>query len=248
MWGVIALVRSYKLTGNTAHLSQAEDQFNKVWTRGWDTKNGGMFWNTQKQSKNSCVNGPATIAGFLLAESTTNTGYGDQAKQSMTWLYNTLYNQSSGQVADHIQNDGSKVWWAFSYNQGTFIGGAMLYSQHTGDKSYITHASNAAKWSQQHLTGQHLANILNDEDDSRDGDGVGFKGIFSRWLNKFLQANPDTSLRSWINTNAQTAWSYRNTKGVSWTQWWHRTPDDMATSWECSSTVATVQACTNCNV
>ena len=49
MWAVIALARGYKITHNKAYLSQAEIQFNAVWNRGWDTKNGGLFWTTANQ-------------------------------------------------------------------------------------------------------------------------------------------------------------------------------------------------------
>jgi predicted alpha-1,6-mannanase (GH76 family) len=247
MWGVIALVRSYRLTGNTAHLGQAEQQFNAVWSRGWDSANGGLYWNTQKQSKNACVNGPASIAGFLLGESTTGTGYKNQAMQAFNWLHEKLYNNSTGQVADHINNDGSLVWWAFTYNQGTFLGAATLYAKETGDQSKIQLAKQAAQWSQQHLTGQHLPNILNDEDDSADGDGVGFKGILARWAKFYVNETGDSSIQNWLNQNAQTAWSFRNSKGVTWTQWWHRTPDDSYTSWGCTSTACIMSACTNCN-
>jgi len=248
MWGVIALVRSYKLTGNTAHLGQAEQQFNAVWSRGWDSVNGGgIYWNTQKQSKNACVNGPAAIAGFLLGESTTNTGYKNQAMQATEWLLSKLVNNSTGQVADHINNDGTLVWWSFTYNQGTFLGAATFYAQVTGDHSYLKIAQQAAQWTKAHLTGQHLPNILNDEDDSADGDAVGFKGIFARWTNRYATANGDQEIQQWLNLNAQTAWNYRNSHGVTWNQWWHRTPDDSYTSWGCTSSAAILEACSSCN-
>lgn len=248
MWGVIVLVRSYQLTGNSNHLSQAEIQFNKVWERGWDYNNGGMYWNTDKQTKNACVNGPTAIAGFLLGQSTTGTGFYGQAKDSFNWLYNHLYNKDTGQVADHVDNSGTITWWAFTYNQGTFLGAAVLYYQLTGDSFYTQQATKAANWAKDHLTGDHISSVLNDEDDSDDGDGTGFKGIFARWTSKYLKVTGDQTIRKWLDFNAQTAWGYRNSKGVTWTQWWHRTPDDKTYSFACSSAAAIFQACQTCNI
>lgn len=240
-WGVIALARSYQLTGNKAHLSQAEIQFNKMWARAWDTKNGGLFWNTDKQTKNACINGPASVAAFLLANSTTHTGFRDQGKQAFEWLVNHLYNATTGEVADHVDNNGKLTWWPFTYNQGTFIGAALLYSQIGGDSRYIPDGKAAGLWTKQSLTGQHLPGILNDEDESTDGDGVGFKGIFARWAGRFAAVTRNQVLSGWLALNARTAWQFRNSAGVTWTQWWHRTSDSFVTSWECSSAVAILQ-------
>jgi predicted alpha-1,6-mannanase (GH76 family) len=243
MWGVIALVRSFQLTGNRDHLVQAEVQYNKVWERGWDNVKGGMFWNTDRVSKNACVNGPAAIAGFLLAKSTVGTGFAQQAQQALTWLRANLYNHSTGQVWDHVDPDGHITNWAFTYNQGTFIGASVLYHLATGQASYLADASLAATWSMTHLTGQHAPNILQDEYDGNDvpGDGVGFKGIFARWCNLYIKVSRDAKIATWLALNAQAAWDNRNSNGVSWAQWWHRTPDRVLTSWECSSSAAITQ-------
>lgn len=68
MWGVIVLARAFEITGNEGFLTLAQTQFNSVWTRGWDTNlGGGLWWNTDKETKNACVNSPATIAAMYLA-------------------------------------------------------------------------------------------------------------------------------------------------------------------------------------
>lgn len=244
MWAVIALTRGYEITGNRAYLDQAQWQFNKVWDRGWDTKlGGGFWWRADKQTKNACVNGPAAIAAMLLARNTTNTGYRAQADQIYNWLRSTLYNAANGQVADHIEANGTKVWWAFTYNQGTFAGASTLLYQNTGNASYRDAGGLAVKWTRSNLTGQHLADILNDEYDASGGSGdtAGFKGVFVRWAGKWAGAANDASIKSWLGTNANTAWQYRNSGGVMWGQWWHRTPDGYLTSWEASPGLAVTQ-------
>jgi predicted alpha-1,6-mannanase (GH76 family) len=250
MWAVIALVRSFQLTGNRAHLSQAEGQFNAVWRRGWDEKHGGMYWNTSRITKNACVNGPAAIAGFLLAESTTGTGFGAQAEAAFVWLNSTLVVPATGQVYDHISPNGQKTDWAFSYNQGTFMGAALFYARHKATSgaadSAITAAQLAGQWTQKHLTGKPPAapGILNDEcpaGKSSDGDGAGFKGIFVRWASRYIREAKDTAMGAWLQRNADSAWDQRNSHGVTWAQWSQRTPDSTVTSWECSSAASASQ-------
>lgn len=245
MWAVIALARGYEITGNVSFLTQAEIQFNAVWSRGWDSSlGGGLWWTTDKEEKNACVNGPAAIAAMILARNTTNTGFRAQADQLYNWEKATLVNSSTGQVADHIQADGTKVWWAFTYNQGTFAGAATLLYSNTNNASYKTDAAAAVNWTRNNLTGQHVAGILNDEYDSNGGygDPCGFKGIFVRWASKYATTTGDTTNQTWLTNNANAAWSYRNSSGITWGQWWHRTPDTgTLTAWECSDALAVTQ-------
>lgn len=238
MWGVIALVRSFILTGNKEHLSQAEYQFNAAWARGWDTENGGMYWNTDKETKNACVNGPTAIAAYLLGQHTSNTGYASQGKKAWDWLRKNLFNGTTGQVYDHVKADGSITDWAFTYNQGTFIGAATMFDA-------IPEAQLAIQWTRATLTGQHKVDILNDEYGSEGGndDGVGFKGIFMRWCDYYAHTQGDIATQQWLTKNAQAAWDNRNNVGVTWAMWWQRTTDvpGYLTSWECSSALAAAQ-------
>jgi predicted alpha-1,6-mannanase (GH76 family) len=243
MWAVIALARGYEITGNRTLLDQAQWQFNAIWSRGWDnTLGGGLWWSTDRASKNACVNGPATIAAMILARNTVSTGYRAQADRIYQWLRTTLVNTSTGQVADHIEASGAKVGWAFTYNQGTFAGAASLLYQSTGNTSYRTDAARAVSWARSNLTGQHSAQILNDEyGNDRNSDSAGFKGIFVRWAAKYANVANDTDIKSWLRTNANAAWANRSSSGVMWGRWWHRTPDDYVTSWESSSGVVITQ-------
>lgn len=245
MWAVIALARGYEITGERTFLDQAMWQFNAVWDRAWDDQlGGGLWWRGDKQTKNACVQGPAAIAAMILARNTQNTGYRAQADRIYNWLRSTLYNPDNGQVADHIQLDGNKVWWAFTYNQGTFAGAATLLYQDSGNSNYRKDASDAVNWARNNLAGSHAAGILNDEYNSGDGgnDSAGFKGIFARWAAKYANAANDDSIKNWLTSNANAAWQYRNSFGVTWGQWWHRTPDDYVTAWECSPALAMTQS------
>jgi predicted alpha-1,6-mannanase (GH76 family) len=244
LWAVIALARGYEITGHRPFLDQAMWQFNAVWSRAWDgALGGGLWWTTDRTTKNACVNGPGAIAAMILARNTVNTGYRRQADQVYRWLRATLVDTATGQVADHIEAGGRKVWWRFTYNQGTFAGAATLLYQSTGDPAYLADASRAVHWTRRNLTGQHLADILDDEYDSanRNNDAAGFKGIFIRWAARYANVSSDTAIKSWLTRNADTAWALRNSSGVMWGQWWRRTPDGFVTSWESSPGVAVTQ-------
>ena len=250
MWGVIAFARAYEATGNPTFLSQAQIQFNAVWSRGWDANlGGGLWWNTARGQKNAAVNGPACIAALILARNTTNTGFKAQAKQIWDWTVSRLYlsaGSDNGRLLDHINADGSKDYGAFTYNQGTFTGASLLMRQAYNDTSYLGRGSTAAYWAKANLTGQHVAGLLNDEYDSQggNGDGPGFKGVFARWTALYANGVNDGTLKSWLTTNANAAWGYRNSKGLMWAQWWRRTPDlpgATLTAWELSSGVVIAQ-------
>lgn len=247
MWGVIALARAYEMTGNADFLSQAQFQFNAVWTRGWDTTlGGGLWWNTDKQTKNACINFPATIAALYLARNTQNTGYRSQADLLWTWSRAHLYNQSTGRVIDHIQADGTPApdSWSFTYNQGTFIGAAYMLFQDSGVQGYLPDCALAAAWTKAHLADAATGILQENGDKSSSeggGDGPGFKGIFARWCGKYAQGEHESALQTWLTANADAAWACRNAHGVSWAQWWQRTPDTGVSSWECSSGLSITQ-------
>jgi predicted alpha-1,6-mannanase (GH76 family) len=248
MWGVIALARAYEITGNAAFLTQAEVQFNAVWSRGWDAAlGGGLWWNTDKQTKNACVNFPATIAAMYLAKHTQKTGFRSQADALWTWSRAHLYDASTGRVIDHLSADGTPApaTWSFTYNQGTFIGAAYLLFQDTTTASYIADCSLAATWTKVHLTNNTSGILMeNGDKSSRDGggDGPGFKGIFARWCSRYAIGDNQSEIQTWLTANADAAWAHRNPNGVTWAQWWLRTPDSgVITSWECSSGLSITQ-------
>lgn len=48
-WAIIALIRGYQITGNTAFRDAAKSNFDMVWARGWDNTYGGGIWEDQGQ-------------------------------------------------------------------------------------------------------------------------------------------------------------------------------------------------------
>jgi len=69
MWMVIACARAHLLTGNPEFRDVARLNFDLCHARAASTNlGGGLWWKTDNRSKNACVNGPGTIAAFLLGQ------------------------------------------------------------------------------------------------------------------------------------------------------------------------------------
>ena len=246
LWAAIAFARAKVITGNDTFGQIGANNFNTVWYRAWDTTlGGGLWWTTAKTSKNACVNGPGAIAAMLFYRMGYGSNYLNQAQQIYNWERSHLFHTADGKVDDHQDANGALNGWAFTYNQGTFAGAAALLQQTVGGSTYSSDARLAILWTKNNLTGQTVAGILNDEYGANDGhnDGAGFKGIFARWACKWIRLSGSTEFNSWMQQNANAAWNYRNSSGVTWGQWWHRTSDTLTTSWECSDALAILQCC-----
>jgi len=64
-WGMIACIRGYLITGNTAFRDAAKNNFDMCYNRGWDNTYGGGIWEDQNQVPNggkcgldACMSGP----------------------------------------------------------------------------------------------------------------------------------------------------------------------------------------------
>ena len=69
MWICIAFSRISDLTGDTKYVKYAKANFDQVYKRAYDTKlGGGLYWSTEKKTKNSCVNCPAAIAACFIGK------------------------------------------------------------------------------------------------------------------------------------------------------------------------------------
>ena len=239
MWMVIACCRAYRATGNTTYRDRAKYHFDAVYARGWDNAlGGGIWWTTDKDGKNACVNGPAAIAACLLYEIYGDTSYLQKAQAIFAWERAVLYDPGTGKVFDNINASGVvNSNWIFTYNQGTFIGAAHSLHQLTGASNYFTDALTAALYTKNALC---TADILPEYGDT--GDGGGFTGIFARWLGRFVrEQNLWGTFYDWMAQNAHAAWAVRRGDNLSWCKWLTLTPAGTLYSWGCSSSVMMMQ-------
>lgn len=232
-WAVIAFTRAHQITGNTSFRDRAKANFDAMYARAWDSNlGGGLWWTTDKTSKNACVNGPGAIAAYLLYQALGDSTYLTKAQQIYNWERATLFNASTGAVADSISSSGVVNWsWIFTYNQGTFIGAA----------NYLGHVSDATLAANHTKNSLCVNSILPDSADN--GDGAGFNGIFVRWMVKFMN---DRGLQSsylpWLQQNANAAWNVRRSgDNLSWCNWRNVTPSGTRYSFGCVNSVIALQ-------
>lgn len=224
IWMVISCCRAYQLTHKADYLNAAKTNFQIVYNRGYDeVLGGGVYWSTEKGSKNACINGPMTIAARYLSQlcdGAEGAAYLEYAKSIYAWERANLFNTETGEVYDNLAVDGTLGTTVFTYNLGTFIGaGTMLY-QLTGSLTYRRDAKLAADYTVQV---KYENNCICDESG---GDLDGFKGILARWLYKFIDTTKTTAYDEWLALNITTGWENRNNLGLVGTKWGCRSGGD----------------------
>lgn len=216
MWWAIACGRAYRLTGDERYLRKSKASFDFVYDRFTDDKlGGGVYWTSERTSKNSCVNSPTVIAAARLALLLKEPAYLEKAKRVYAWQKQTL-TDGTGKVFDGIGANQRVNRGSLTYNQGTFLGAALLLYQQTKDQTYLDDAVKTAEWTKAHLcvTDQR---ILKSEGQ---GDGGAFKGIFVRYLKLLIVDGGRTEFLPWMQANADAAWRHRrvddNLMGPDW--------------------------------
>jgi predicted alpha-1,6-mannanase (GH76 family) len=242
MWACIAFSRAYLDTGISSFEHTAQSNFDMIYARAWDDKlGGGLWWTSENTTKNACVNGPGSIAAYLLYLSTGNPDYLTKATDIYNWERSHLFNPDKGQVYDAMNANGVISTWASTYNQGTFVGAA----------NYLGNVKDAR------MAADYMMNSMGDAgsgkyrimpeygiNDGNNGNNSGFNGIGIRWVAKFMRDNNlESSYLGWLQANANAAWNMRRTSdNLSWCQWRHQTPEGANFhSWDCSSSVVALQ-------
>ena len=237
MWITIAYLRIYLLTGEKSYYNAAKAAFDGVYRRAWDTNAGGMFWKTDNASKNSCVNCPAAIAACYIAQISKDDSYNEKATAIIDWVVEHLSDQKGHIYDSYTLESKATNTWASTYNQGTFIGACTLIYQNTNDEKYIKYADDAVKYTIEDMFRNGVVNV----EDGNNHDLHGFKGILTRWVYRYAVFKNDRSILEWLQLNAMTAYSNRNSKGLIWTSWGNKTDETKANT-ECAFGFSTAVA------
>jgi len=234
MWATIAFTRAYGATGNSQWLSDAETNFNTVYSRGL-ASNGGIYWNTNDSYQNSAANWTFVIAGHLLTGSSGNSTYANEAAGVYTWAMANLYVSSTGEILDAPATHGQ-----YTYNYGTAIG-AMSESSASATTigQVATYVFNDLTNYAGKTSGGY--NIFpNYGQGATDNDG-GYNGILMRWINVAHAHGsiPSADLAA-AKANITQAWSIREYSSgdpyyLMWDNWAADTNVSEAYSWDCSS-------------
>jgi predicted alpha-1,6-mannanase (GH76 family) len=181
-WMALACLRAYDATKDIKFKNLAE----LLWTSikgGWTTVNGGgiMWEKNSPSSKNACSNGPAIIIACRLYKLNGNTDDLDWAKKIYNWQRANLVEAVRGVVWDGYGN--TKENMIYTYNQGTWLGGALELYTITKDEQCLKDAVRNANYVIN--DGQKFSpnGILKGENT---GDGGLFKGIFIRYFTQLI--------------------------------------------------------------
>lgn len=180
-WMAIACLRAYEhfTISRNEWLTEAKQLFDWIWG-GWsDVNGGGIAWNTGTDGKNSCSNAPAIIVAARLYKLTGEQHYLDKAKMIYEWML-THSRFDDGFIKDAPGNE--QRGWAFTYNQGTWVGGLLELFKITGEEEYRDIAVDLMDKS---LDGRWYSpnGIMREQGHS---DGGLFKGIYIRYIAEWV--------------------------------------------------------------
>lgn len=232
-WAVLASLRAYMMFGqhpNTSinYLTIAKNNYDWMYARAL-LSSGMLRWKQTpagNEGSNSCINGPAEIAACYMAIATGDDSYFEKAKNLYALQRQYLYEPSTGKVFDSgswsngVFTVGNR--WVSTYNQGTFLGAALLLYRRYGTEQYKTDANKIVEWTRSGLCNANgVINVCGSGDDLQ-----GFKGILMRYLRRYIVdlALPDKV--DWMQRNALQAYNNRNSAGVSWTAWWVKSAEN----------------------
>lgn len=187
---------------------------------------GGLTWYETKTSKNACINGPAIVACCYLAQATGDTNYYNKAITLYSWSKLYLFNPTTGKVNDNIDLDKKTgnlktSFWSSTYNQGTYLGAAVMLYNFTKKASYLAEAEKIAQYTRDSM---YQVRIMNNEDNGNDLPG--FKGIFARYARIYTVETKKQDLVNWLQLNAKIAYNNRNSQDLIHTKWATRTGEE----------------------
>lgn len=244
-WMVLVSVRGYLLTGDISYRDKAKEQFDKMYARAFNySYGGGMLWYHTKTTKNACINGPSMVACCYLAQATGDSTYYNKAISLYTWSKLYLFDAATGKLNDNVDLDKKSGMlkissWSSTYNQGTYLGAAVMLYKYTKEASYLSEAQKIALYIRDEM---YNGKVMNNEDNGNDLPG--FKGIFARYARMYTIELNKTELVEWLQLNAKVAYNNRNSQGLIQTKWATRTSETKPKSaFGCSTAVSLLMNC-----
>lgn len=190
-WLVLALIRAHEATGTARYKALAEELWGEI-KKGWTpVAGGGIMWEKNSPgSKNACANGPAIIIAARMYRLNKNADDLAWAKKIYQWQLQYLVNPVNGTVwdgtgvKDGVITPNTNISMILTYNQGTWLGGALELFRITGEEEYQRNAIRTASYVVNDYTKFSPLGVLKGENT---GDGGLFKGIFIRYLAQLLK-------------------------------------------------------------
>ncbi|HEV2620262.1 MAG TPA: RICIN domain-containing protein [Acidobacteriaceae bacterium] len=224
-WDLNPITRDYQMSGNSSYLTIIENNWNGVYNRSWDTTNGGIWENTSNLSKCALSNDPFIADGVVLYQETGDSTYLTKAEAIYNWVRTKLVNTtnsnnslgSPGQVNGCIKADGTLQGSDNAYDDGTFVEAANALYRVTGNSEYYNDAL---------LTINHRVNEGTPLYTTAECCGHVWSYWFTLGLNQFLNDTGQwPNYQTYLQNNANQAWSERNSINITWNDWRNPTND-----------------------
>jgi hypothetical protein len=145
-WIAIAYLDAYNRTHNKKYLTSSIIIY-RFMIGGLDTASGGgLYWKEgDKNTKNTCSNGPGILVALQLYKLTKQRQYLNTALALYKWV-NKYLQSPEGVYYDSIKIPSLKIGMAtYTYNTGTMLQSNVLLYQQTHVKKYLTEAQRIAK-------------------------------------------------------------------------------------------------------
>jgi hypothetical protein len=219
-WMVNIFIRGYQFTGQANYLTVAENNWNMGYNRGWDNVAGGGIWeNTSKPNKDALSNNNFIFEAVSLYQLSGDATYLTKGEAIYNWMRTYMVNDTSsnnsrgvpGQVNQGINPDGSLLTGDNLYNNGTWVKAANTLYRITGTQMYHDDAL---------LTITHVINTEPILHSTAECCGNQWAYWFTQGLSEFATDNNQWgTYLSFMQTNANTAWSHRCSLNLTWNDW-----------------------------
>ena len=224
-WLCLAAFNCYNATKDSEFLDAVHQIWDEIKT---GYTNGAVSWKKgcSTPCKNSIANGPAIVIAAKLYQLEGDNSNLQMAKDIHAWMKTNVLNDQGG-IWDSPTNQDPN--WQFSYNSGMFIAACLELNLVTGEQSYIEDAMKAADFMMNYRKYSGGAFYLNE---TGQGDGGLFKGIFAKWFIEFVrignipQARKEHYLQI-INYTADYVWNNAVSKTNFLTNYdWRKLPTE----------------------
>jgi predicted alpha-1,6-mannanase (GH76 family) len=224
-WWALVWVDAYELTKQQPYLDMAKTIFKRM-SGGWDTRcGGGIYWNTNKDTKNAITNllfmQVATKLHLVTPGDMGAGSYVEWAQRTWTWFKGTGMIGADNLVVDKLDGLSSckATGLTFSYSQGVVVGALVELAAGTGDATLldeagaIVHAVMSAP--RLETNGIMTEPCGTDRQDCRQ-----FKGIFFRNLLELYRVRPAQDLQAYMRKQSDSIWNVaRNAQNQFGYQW-----------------------------
>ncbi|WP_316803324.1 glycoside hydrolase family 76 protein [Pedobacter nototheniae] len=151
-WIALAYLDAYNRTKEKSYLKKSKDIYRFLLTGYDDKAGGGLYWKEgDKNSKNTCSNGPNVLVSLQLYKITKEKKYLDTALLVYNWT-NKHLRAATGIFYDAIKIPSLKVdEGTYTYNTGTMLQSNVLLYEITSDKKYLEEAKVIAAAAENHF-------------------------------------------------------------------------------------------------